>query len=132
MTIEEAKCTIIEYKPVIGFARYREALNVAISALEENQQYKAIGLGSPEEVEQDLLLYKADREVLREFEAIGTVDRFRELEERATAKSMKMMSGVYGCCSCGLAYAVRGNGYCINCGQHLYEPENEEEDVDED
>lgn len=42
------------------------------------EAYRAIGLGSPEEAEQDLLLYKADRVVLKEYEAIGTVSEFRE------------------------------------------------------
>ena len=35
MTEEEAKYLIVEYKPVIGFVKYREALNVAIKALEK-------------------------------------------------------------------------------------------------
>ena len=43
MTPEEAIYVIKEYKPILGFEKYREALNVAISALEEIQQYREIG-----------------------------------------------------------------------------------------
>ena len=57
MTVEEAKYTIMEYKPIMGFARYREALDVAISALEEVQK----------------------------LHEIGTVSEFQQLKEKATA-----------------------------------------------
>lgn len=35
MTEEEAKYTIIEYMPVMGFPKYRQALRTAIEALEK-------------------------------------------------------------------------------------------------
>ena len=47
MTEQEAKYEIIEHKPIIGFPKYVKALNIAIKALEEVEQYRAIG--TPEE-----------------------------------------------------------------------------------
>ena len=43
MTEQEAKYEIIGHKPIIGFPKYVKALNIAIKALEEVQQYRAIG-----------------------------------------------------------------------------------------
>ena len=40
MTAEEAKYLLKEYMPVIGFVKYREALNVAIEALERQEVAK--------------------------------------------------------------------------------------------
>lgn len=54
---------------------------MAIKALEEIQQYRAIGVVSPDELEQDLLLYKADRELVRLYSEIGTVEECRENKE---------------------------------------------------
>lgn len=68
-----------------------EALKQSIYALEEIQQYKAI----------------------------GTVSEFRELKEKATAKKAVLKKGVYHCPSCGMAYAVVLQGYCTFCGQHM-------------
>ena len=47
MTESEEKYEIIEHKPIIGFPKYVKALNIAINALEEVEQYRAIG--TPEE-----------------------------------------------------------------------------------
>ena len=43
MTPEEAIYVIKEYKPILGFEKYREALNMAIETLKEIQQYRKIG-----------------------------------------------------------------------------------------
>lgn len=43
MTRDEAKYIILEHKPIVGFPKYVEALNVAIAALEELNEYHAIG-----------------------------------------------------------------------------------------
>ena len=40
MTENEAKYTIIEYMPVVGFSKYRQALRMAIKALEELKALK--------------------------------------------------------------------------------------------
>ena len=42
MTNEEAKYVMLEYKPIAGFARYCKALDVAISALENQIPSKPI------------------------------------------------------------------------------------------
>ncbi len=40
MTEEEAKYTIIEYMPIMGFPKYRQALRMAINALEKQTKIK--------------------------------------------------------------------------------------------
>lgn len=40
MTEQEAICEIIDHKPIIGFQRYVEALNMAIKALEKQTPKK--------------------------------------------------------------------------------------------
>ena len=43
MTRGEAKYIILEHRPIVGFPKYVEALDVAIAALEELNEYHAIG-----------------------------------------------------------------------------------------
>lgn len=56
-----------------------EAQKMAIDALEEIQKYKNIGVSSADELEQDLLLHKADSMVLNEYKAIGAVEEIKKL-----------------------------------------------------
>ena len=143
MTVEEAKCTIIEYKPVIGFARYREALNVAISALEEIQQYREYREIFESHFTEDALKLFSDKEefskwlergkwhVLKcdelgreveEYRAIGTVSEFRELKEKATAKkpieSERNNLTVWDCPQCGNEL-YSGQKFCDECGKAI-------------
>lgn len=95
----------------ISLLNRKEALHMAIQALEGIQQYRAIGIASPEELEQDLLLYKADRELVKLYTAIGTVEGCREAVERmkpkkpieqAKAKDGEKFVGMVGRCpACG-------------------------------
>ena len=64
------------------------ALEMAITALEEIQQYRAI----------------------------GTVSEFRELKEKATAKSPAYQGEHEKCPTCG-SFCI--GEYCIKCGQKL-------------
>lgn len=57
------------------------ALDMAVDAIEEIQEYRRIGLGNPTEVEQDLLLYKADRVLVNEYSEIGTVEDFKAIKQ---------------------------------------------------
>lgn len=57
------------------------AFKMAIDALEEIQEFRRIGLGNPAEVEQDLLLYKADRVLVNEYSAIGTAEEFKAIKQ---------------------------------------------------
>lgn len=67
------------------------ATHTAIKALEEVQQYRAIGTvkGYERAIQISIENYNLCREYkakVQEFEAIGTVSEFRELKEKATAK----------------------------------------------
>lgn len=44
MTAEEARYFLAEYKPIIGFVKYRKALNAAINALEKQVPMKPHGV----------------------------------------------------------------------------------------
>ena len=48
MTENEAKFEIIEHRPIIGFPKYVEALNIAINALEKQIPKKPISISSVE------------------------------------------------------------------------------------
>lgn len=61
---------------VVDRAEY-DAFQMAIDALEEIRKYKNIGVSSADELEQDLLLHKADSMVLNEYKAIGAVEDFK-------------------------------------------------------
>ena len=109
-----------------GFPKYADvACDMAISALEEVEKYRNIGVVSADELEQDLLLYKADREVLSEYHALGTVEELRIAKEKQIAKkphkNFEKFSGVW--CSCGKylgkGYFVDKPSYCHDCGQAL-------------
>ena len=95
-----------------------EIKDICLNAIEEREQYRAIGLGSPDEAEQDLLLYKADREVLREYEAIGTVSEFRELKEKAKAKRPFGEYFGWTCPNCG-EYHREKKSHCTECNQTI-------------
>ena len=89
MTEKEAKYTLIEYRPMVGFQKYRDALNMAIQALEEIQAYRAIG--TVEELKTmkengafsgvELAQIAAMQMKLKEYQAIGTVEEFKTLKD---------------------------------------------------
>jgi len=88
-----------------------------IEALKERHAYRAIG--TVEEIKS----FKDDfwklNEMCREYSAIGTIERFRELTEKAEPKKV---DDDY-CCPVCHTYAKDDEGvageYCPNCGQHL-------------
>lgn len=109
MTPEEAIYVIKEYKPILGFEKYREALNMAIETLKEIQQYREI----------------------------GTVEECREA--RGKQKPKKILPLTYGllledgwrhkCPNCGCAVGeniyhpdvTKDYEFCSMCGQAIYE-----------
>lgn len=91
MTESEAIRRIKECRNTPSFQPWfymNEALNMAITALEEIQEYRAI----------------------------GTVSEFRELKEKATA--IKALGSRYSwdCPCCGTFHSTNGK-YCSECGQ---------------
>ena len=81
MTENEAKYYLLEHKPIVGFKTHNEALDIAIQALEEIQQYKAIGL-TPELIEAMQGHNVALINDLGEYQAIGTVEECRVAVEK--------------------------------------------------
>ncbi len=109
--------------------------DMAISALEEIQQYRA--LGTVEELKEstfsglELANIWAAIEKLRKYEAIGTVEELQEAMEKQRAKTPYIWgdgySGgepvfdMYECPYCGQDYEIDGEKYdfCPNCGQAI-------------
>ena len=87
-----------------------EAQKMAIDALKEIQKYKNIGVSSADELEQDLLLHKADSVVLNQYKAIGTVDECREAKEKQRVKQAIL----YGDCE-------DGKLICPSCNKDLWD-----------
>ena len=138
--------------PTSGYQMLRESLDMAIKALEEIQQYRAIG--TVEEVEQNArdlkrqiehsehlaevlkstksLLEKRGR-LLSDYCKIGTVEECREAVEKQKPKKIIRIVGryPYKCPTCNGKLEI-GYRHCIICGQLLRYPyENLEEMEDE-
>ena len=116
-----------------------EELNTAIQALEEIQQYRAIG--TVEEIQQKLknmsLVIDTDRDLLNRYIAIGTIEEFKALKEKnepkkPTEKELPYSEEVglnseWHCPACGsyVGYFTEGMNepeqmeYCNVCGQHI-------------
>ena len=148
----EAIEAIKENMPTSGYQMLRESLDIAIKALEEIQQYRAIG--TVEEVEQNArdlkrqiehsehlaevlkstksLLEKRGR-LLSDYCKIGTVEECREAVEKQKPKKIIRIVGryPYKCPTCNGKLEI-GYRHCIICGQLLRYPyENLEEMEDE-
>lgn len=110
-----------------------EALQVAIQALEEIQQYRAIGTVEQLEWCKDASHWKElFKDKLEQYEAIGTVEEFKALKEKNVAKkptpidyekyidvvkNAKFLRGAYWCPNC--KHTVMSDAYCNHCGQKL-------------
>lgn len=103
---------------------------MVISALEEIQQYRA--LGPVEQIEEQMLLTAADETILREYKELGFVEELREAKEKQRAKTPymygdgydnegNMIYDMYECPNCGESYEIDGEKYdfCPNCGQAI-------------
>ena len=109
-------------------------LDVAIQALEEIQQYRAIGTvkGYERAIESSIEnynLYKEYKAKVQDFEAIGSVEELKDLKEKNEPKKVvvehipktswtKEVSH-YLCPSCRSIFSFGGKPYCSKCGQKL-------------
>lgn len=118
-------------KPTSGYLMLQESIDMAIKALEEVQQYRAIG--TVEELEtasKYLRLVKKHGTVGKtieecaEYEEIGTPEECREAMEK---QKRKLVKNPYGtsyiwkagyCPVCGCGVTARWD-YCQCCGQKL-------------
>ena len=129
--LEEIKVlddTIYSYSPV-----YMQALETAISALKEIQQYRKIG--TVEEIKSVKKYIDLKRrcgtpantiDLCAEYVAIGTVEECREAVEKQIPKkphkNYEKFSGL--CCKCGWYLGKKtclDIKYCPNCGQAIDE-----------
>ena len=103
-----------------------DAKIVAIQALEEIQQYRAIGL-TPELIEAMQGHNIAMINDLEAYQTIGTVEELQALKEKSVAKKPIDISAVRDCdgyigyigkCPCCEDIVEEGTLYC-DCGQHL-------------
>lgn len=114
-----------------SITEYQEAKTVAVQALEEIQQYRAIG--TPEELQTmkehggftgvELANIAAMQMKLKEYEAIGTPEECREAVEKQTDEKPTAVLGTFGgteyeCKNCG-SDVCYGDEYCRWCGQKL-------------
>jgi hypothetical protein len=108
-----------------------KSIDAAIDAIEENQQYRAIG--TPEELQTmkehggftgvELANIAAMQMKLKEYEAIGTPEECREAVEKQTDEKPTAVLGTFGgteyeCKNCG-SDVCYGDEYCRWCGQKL-------------
>ena len=112
------------YQSTIG----KMACDMAINALEEVQQYRAIG--TPEELQTmkehggftgvELAQIAAGQMKLKEYRAIGTPEECRAAVEKQTAKKVEIWNdGSEHCPCCDKNNSYLGFKVCIECGQLL-------------
>ena len=114
-----------------------EAYDMAISALEEIQQYREIG-ASPERLKELIFEGSAAKRILRHYQEIGTVEECLEAVEKQEPKNPEIYTDtvqtingsfqrdVFECPVCG-DYICNVEDeiprYCSSCGQKLEESE---------
>lgn len=138
----EAIETIKFNMPTSGYQMLREALDMAISALKEIQQYREIG--TVEECKELASMFTTEKENVlgqivdewKEYIKIGTVEECREAVEKQKAKEIvcendSVFSNGFShyrigrCPMCDRYYNSNDAvNYCSNCGQAIQWDEN--------
>ena len=104
----------------------KQATKEAIKALEEIQQYRAIGTAEDLQTMKDngafsaveLAKIAAMLKRLKVYEAIGTVEEFKAFKEKNVAKKPIDKIMYLECPTCG-DVGILDCGYCSACGQKL-------------
>ena len=112
-----------------------ETCKIAIQALEEIQQYRAIGTVKEIKIRQAEFAVLSERYLndltsLREYQSIGTMEELQALKEKSYTTTEPHMErdeeiDVYCCPSCGSHVGIVEENenfeqsYCPTCGQHL-------------
>ena len=111
-----------------------EAAKIAISALEEVQEYRAIGtIEELEKIKQcafsgvELFAIASAQMELKKYIAIGTVQECREaVEKQKTAQVAKLIDGVTECCGYDFGMdAFEKPKFCPMCGKKIERSEEE-------
>ncbi len=94
-----------------------EDLEMAIKALEELQQYRAIGtVEELQEMKKDFAEALSD---WRQYRKVGTLEECRAAVEKQTAKRPRIMGNAMICPSCPRCFKSDNSAYCPSCGQKL-------------
>ena len=118
MTENEAINELKDYRACSGTELPTE-IEAAIKALEEIQQYRAIGTTA------EIIGQQYE---LQTYQAIGTVEEFKALKEKSAAKKVvkkqnKDDIGFHYCPNCnhliGSTIMAVVSNYCENCGQSI-------------
>lgn len=124
-TIQELESRISPYDTCKADFDANEAIKTAIKALEEVQQYRAIG--TPEELQEMKKDFAEALSDWRQYRKIGTLEECRAAVEKQTAKKVKSISqvkdgdsyvGLIGRCPCCGDILEEDTVYCV-CGQRL-------------
>lgn len=107
-------------------SRLTKALDVAISAMQELQEYSKTGL-SPKQVTETICELGATKRVLGHYKQLGTLEEVREAVEKQRAKKPNNVGAegyrytdTYRCPTCGGNFSGTGMAnYCYHCGQKL-------------
>ena len=102
----------------------------AIQALEEIQQYRAIGTVEEMEVlnriaEETVEYLKEDKELLAKYKRIGTIEEFKALKEKSVAKKPKSNKVIVShdsyayCPHCKHCIELFKPSHCDRCGGEL-------------
>ena len=94
-----------------------EDLEMAIKALEEIKQYRAIG--TPEELQEMKKDFAEALSDWRQYRKIGTLEECRAAVEKQTAKRPRIMGNAMICPSCPRCFKSDNSAYCPSCGQKL-------------
>ena len=103
----------------------REAFSMGIKALEEIQQYRAIG--TVEEIQQLIKKEVSERRKLEEYFMLGSVEELQALKEKSVAKKpierIRNRIGYYYCPDCneivGRSISLINSKYCSYCGTKI-------------
>ena len=95
-------CELCYEKGTVG--EHKEAVEMAIKALEEIKQYRTIG--TPDECRAAVEKQKAKKPTLIDYK------KYMDVVENA-----KFLRGAYWCPNC--SHVVRSGAYCDDCGQKL-------------
>ena len=121
MTIDEAikqfeeRLQIPDYKTKIP--EYYEAMELAIKAFEEIQQYRE--LGAVEEIADCIKQSEEEFNMLMEYRNIGTIEEFKALKEKNTPKKRGIWKSGHTCCPNCERGVVTEDRFCSYCGQAL-------------
>ena len=101
---------------------FEKALNIAISAMQELQEYHKTGL-CPKQVTETICELGATKRVLEHFQQIGTLEEVREAVDKQKEERPIKVLGTFGgeeyeCKNCGSPVEYL-NEYCRCCGQKL-------------